>query len=64
MLKEPLPWVDMLVEILLFLLLFPLSLGIQSVCTHTCESLSARVAELTHPKLPIHNFEIYYNSKL
>ena len=28
-----------------------------------CESFSERVSELTHPKLPIYSFEIYYNSK-
>ena len=27
------------------------------------ESFSARVMEVTHPKLPIYSFEIYYNSK-
>ena len=30
---------------------------------NVCESLSARVAELTHPKLPIHSFEIYKSIK-
>ena len=28
------------------------------------ESFSARVGEVTHPKLPIYSLEIYYNSKL
>ena len=33
------------------------------VCMCTAESFSERVSELTHPKLPIYSFEIYYNSK-
>ena len=34
------------------------------VCMYVCESFSARVGEVTHPKLPIYSLEIYYNSKL
>ena len=33
-------------------------------CMYVCESFSARVGEVTHPKLPIYSLEIYYNSKL
>ena len=33
------------------------------MCMYVCESFSERVSELTHPKLPIYSFEIYYKSK-